>query len=122
MNKAVSILLVCSLFFSTLGKTIIFIHYKFYQQYYTSVLCENKNQPALHCNGKCHLSKELKQQENREKSPFSPIKEKQETIQFFQKYFLLVFELPSTEVQNNFTYLENEPQAVLLTVFRPPAV
>lgn len=28
-------------------------------EYITKVLCENKAKPQMHCNGKCHLMKEL---------------------------------------------------------------
>jgi hypothetical protein len=33
----------------------------------TAAFCENKMKPAMHCNGKCHLKKELQKQEKSEK-------------------------------------------------------
>lgn len=48
--------------------------------YVVNVLCENKAKPEMHCNGKCHLMKELaKASENEkpsgqnDKKGFSPI-------------------------------------------------
>ncbi|MFN6085547.1 MAG: hypothetical protein ACK476_11555, partial [Fluviicola sp.] len=37
------------------------------QQEITAKLCENKAKPKLHCNGKCHLKKQLAKIDNSEK-------------------------------------------------------
>lgn len=36
-----------------------FLDYVVNYRYIATELCENKNAPELHCNGKCHLKKEL---------------------------------------------------------------
>ena len=36
------------------------INYAINKEYISKVLCENRNKPQMHCNGKCHLNKELK--------------------------------------------------------------
>ncbi|MFD2942397.1 hypothetical protein [Flavobacterium notoginsengisoli] len=36
-----------------------FLDYMVNYHYIATELCENKNAPELHCNGKCHLKKEL---------------------------------------------------------------
>jgi hypothetical protein len=36
-----------------------FLDYAANYHYIATELCENKNVPELHCNGKCHLKKEL---------------------------------------------------------------
>jgi hypothetical protein len=84
MNRFVAIVLSMSIIFATMGQTILFIHYSWNKAYYASVLCENKLKPKMHCNGHCRLAKELKQQEKNSNMPSSPLKEKNEMIQFFQ--------------------------------------
>ena len=37
----------------------------------------------MHCDGKCHLKKQLKKEEKREKSPFSENQKEQNEVQFF---------------------------------------
>jgi hypothetical protein len=37
-----------------------YLNYQVNYQYISTVLCENKEKPKLECNGKCHLTKELK--------------------------------------------------------------
>jgi len=49
------------------------IHYVLHKKYYAEVLCENKDKPKMHCNGKCHLKKELKQAQQESENPNNPI-------------------------------------------------
>ena|SRR5688572_32043654 len=42
-----------------LSKMLIVAEYQVNKNYIATVLCINKNKPELHCEGKCHLSKEL---------------------------------------------------------------
>jgi hypothetical protein len=37
-----------------------YINYKVNFEYISTVLCENKEKPELHCDGQCYLNKELK--------------------------------------------------------------
>lgn len=43
------------------------------QNLISTTLCENRNQPAKHCKGKCYLNKQLKQDDKKDKHalPFS---------------------------------------------------
>jgi hypothetical protein len=48
------------------GQLVIVVNFKMNQAYIASVLCENKNNPELQCNGKCQLNKKLQQHETTE--------------------------------------------------------
>jgi len=51
--------------------------------YIVNVLCENKDKPEMHCNGTCHLTKELaKEAGSADKNPFSSKSSKTEIPQF----------------------------------------
>ena len=39
---------------------VILLNWKLNQNEITEKYCENKAEPMLNCNGKCHLSKQLK--------------------------------------------------------------
>lgn len=41
--------------------------------YYAEVLCENKDKPELHCDGKCYFAKQLAQEENYGKDTEPPV-------------------------------------------------
>ena len=59
-----------SLLFATLLPTVsqwgIIAHYRLNKDYIARVLCENRDKPQLHCDGKCYLAKQLKAQQNRQ--------------------------------------------------------
>ncbi len=48
------------------------VDYVIHYDYIVNMLCENKDNPEMHCNGKCHLSKELaKEAGDDNKNPFT---------------------------------------------------
>ncbi|WP_316836287.1 hypothetical protein [Pedobacter nutrimenti] len=65
-------LIVFSLIFVMLGanfsRLFIYAGFELNRNYIASKLCENRDKPQLHCNGKCYLMKKLKQAEEKEKS------------------------------------------------------
>lgn len=80
INRIVLILLSTAILSQTMNSVIIFAGYALNKDYITKTYCINKDKPKLHCNGKCHLAKELKSQEEKESIPVNPIKEKIETV------------------------------------------
>jgi len=81
MQKLLSIILVLSFFSYQSYHSLIYINYILNKNYYAEVLCENKDNPKKpHCNGKCHLKKQLeKQKPVEDQHPFS----KPATISFY---------------------------------------
>lgn len=55
-----SILLILLVFVYTLKPVLPFFEYVLNYRYIVEKLCENRAKPQMHCNGKCHLMKELK--------------------------------------------------------------
>lgn len=61
------------------------VEYVVNYEYISKVLCVNKDKPKMHCNGKCHLMKELAKASENEK-PISS--DKKITSQEFEVLFL----------------------------------
>jgi hypothetical protein len=54
------------------GRYVVMIGFYVNQEYIAKNLCVNRNQPQLHCNGKCHLAKQLREEDRKEhESPWS---------------------------------------------------
>ena len=74
----------------------------------------------MHCNGKCHLAKQLKKQEKKESSPANQLKEKLE-LQFFSNNN---FELNNTAISEkselSSNYLLSNYSIYLESVYQPP--
>jgi len=61
------VLIVCTLM-ANFAMLFVFAGFQINQKYIASTLCENRNKPWLHCNGRCYLMKKIKAAEDKEKS------------------------------------------------------
>lgn len=50
------------------SRFFIYAGFELNKNYIASELCENRDKPLMHCNGKCYLMKKLKQAEEKEKN------------------------------------------------------
>lgn len=73
--------------------------YVFDYEYISEVLCINKEKPELHCNGKCHLMKELAKASEDEKPSSSSKKNHHSEIEV-----LFIEELQSFSIEKNIVY------------------
>jgi hypothetical protein len=100
------------------------IEYAVNYEYISKVLCENKAKPMMHCNGKCHLMKELaKAAENEkpassDKKGYSPVLE----VLFFQEInSFKIVSFSFLDKENNSTAYSNlYSNSHLESLFRPP--
>lgn len=100
------------------------IEYAVNYEYISKVLCENKAKPMMHCNGKCHLMKELaKAAENEkpassDKKGYSPVLE----VLFFEE--IKPFAIAAVSFLNNencnYIYSNLYSNSHLESIFRPP--
>ncbi len=79
------------------------VDYAVNYNYIVNVLCENKDKPEMHCNGKCHLTKELAKEASAEnKNPFTGKVSKTEIPQFIisenVKEFTLAIETENASI------------------------
>lgn len=122
MTRLISILLLSGFMFQTFSKVLILADYEWNKAYISKVLCENKNKPQSHCNGKCHLKKQLAKEEKRENTPVNNLKGKSE-IQLFSQKAGTVF--PDHYVTGNLSFAPfqlTETISPSFPVFHPPSV
>lgn len=63
-------------------RTIVtFVSFKWNQEYIATTYCENKQKPALECDGKCYLKKQIQKQQESEDSPL--LTKKGQFFEFF---------------------------------------
>jgi hypothetical protein len=93
-------------------------------EYISKVLCENKAKPMMHCNGKCHLMKELakaaetENPKSSDKKYFSPLEE----VLFFKeiKSFSIVSLGFLNQLKINTYYLNLYSFLSMNSEFHPP--
>ncbi len=73
MKNALTIFIVMATLFASLSKAFVVGAFLVNQANITKTLCENRNQPKKHCDGKCYLKKQMTKDEKKDKSsvPFS---------------------------------------------------
>ena len=94
--------------------------------YIATELCINKDKPEMHCNGKCHLAKEIAKTINTESS--NPTEKKANTLQFEILYFQEIHSITF----NGTTFSSHPKETTVYTniyqhlfsnaTFRPPTV
>lgn len=104
----------------TFGHGFIFMHYQLNKKFIAEKLCENKAKPKMHCNGKCHLKKTLKQLvgQSKEKSS-SP------TLEFSQYVITASHFNPFTNsytIKNQYPIAQASNMCIgyTKTIFHPP--
>ncbi len=83
MKVLTAILLLTIIFLQTFSSFVIRADYFINKSYIARVLCINKAKPETHCNGKCYLAKQLKQQEEQDQQAPAPKWEKVDVQPFF---------------------------------------
>jgi len=66
-SRAAAIFILFALMLTNFSRLFIYGSFELNRKYIATELCENRDKPELQCNGKCYLSKKLKQAEEREK-------------------------------------------------------
>lgn len=93
--------------------------------YIVENLCENRDTPSLHCDGKCYLAKQLaRESEGSDKNPFEGKRFNIE-IQYFSSFYpLLVLGAANgydSSVQNNYKGIQTLISALYTTdIAQPP--
>jgi hypothetical protein len=111
------------------SKTIVtFVSFKWNQEYIATTHCENKQKPALECDGKCYLKKQIKKQQESEESPL--VSKKGQFVDFFIKQESKIlsftsFQAPIKVIQLGkilfWEDLELQTRLLVSRLLRPPA-
>lgn len=66
LQRLLTFTLLASLLLQLFSREVIVMSFTLNRDYIAKNLCENRNRPELHCDGKCFLAKKLKAQHERE--------------------------------------------------------
>jgi hypothetical protein len=101
----------------------IIAHYQLNKDYIARVLCENRNRPEIHCDGKCYLAKRLKAQQDKQDKETTERVHNTPSIQLFVESgtaFTFSPTLSKLAEVPSFTYLLAAVSRPLDGLFRPP--
>lgn len=66
LQRLTAYLLIVSLVSANFSRFFVYAGFELNRNYIATKLCENRNKPQLHCNGKCYFMKKLKQAEDKQ--------------------------------------------------------
>lgn len=123
MRHALIYLLLIATVLPTVSPWGTIAYYQINKDYIARVLCENRDKPDLHCDGKCYLAKKLKaQQDKQDKETTDRVQNSPVLSLFCNDRFSFDFLSPSfTESGNLLTdYLLKLYTANLPMIAQPP--
>ncbi len=126
-QKIVSYILLFFYLWIVVYPAIPMLDYAINYHYYAEEVCINKDKPEMHCNGQCHLKKEIKKIYNEDSTPdnkkniLPELKLKEYTSFNFQniitEYYKKLYILNTTDLFIN----KRLCKGYLSPIFRPPA-
>ncbi|MGY4538482.1 hypothetical protein ACVW0P_002902 [Mucilaginibacter sp. UYNi724] len=66
LHRLTAYLLIVSMVSANFSRFFIYAGFELNRNYIATKLCENRNKPQLHCNGKCYFMKKVKQAEEKQ--------------------------------------------------------
>lgn len=117
--KSITILLLFSLLSANCANLFVFMGFEVNQKYIAAELCENRDKPQMHCNGKCYLMKKLKQAQDKEQKQ----ERQSQKTQVLDALIVrpLVFKQYSlAEIKFHIPFSTGIPQNIKNSIFHPP--
>ncbi|MDN3549436.1 hypothetical protein [Mucilaginibacter aquaedulcis] len=119
LQRLTAYLLIVSLVTVNFSRFFIYAGFELNRNYIATKLCENRNKPWLHCDGKCYFAKKIKQAEDKQASD-----ERQSQKSLFQEVYVAsstVIKFHSSLLQVIVTpYDCTLPVKPVGAIFRPP--
>ena len=119
MKRILAIFILFAILLQIFSSMTIIVNYTINKDYISKNLCENRNKPKMHCNGKCHLMKQLQKQSKKENAPSNTVKEKN-GIQFFNENIGFCFTNPSFTLKSFPDFIIEKTATTSFSVFHPP--
>jgi hypothetical protein len=121
LKKFVAIFVAVGILLQTFSQVVIVAQYYANKDFIAKNLCENKDKPQMHCEGKCCLKKKLAK-DGREQSPSSPRNQKNEQVNLFYSdlSFGITARLTTSPAKQFFSFNDNRTSSFISTIFHPP--
>ena len=84
------------------------------------MFCENKDKPLMHCNGKCHMMKQLKDAEKKGQLPTSKNAKEKLSLSFCSEIKDMNFIVTSEISELYYSYHFSKSPPHLKSIFHPP--
>ena len=120
MRSVFSFIMTLIFLFVVSQQAVVIMHFKLNQKAIIEQFCINKSKPELHCNGKCHLTKELQETED---SPSEKIINTRNFDLAFSSNFEIELKIPKISKKRELViYKEFQHTEPYLEILVPPPI
>ncbi len=123
MGRFITYLLLGAFLLHSTSRMIVYFNYWSNQEFIAQNLCENRDEPVMECNGKCHLKKELDKDDDRKQQDQ---KQQVEVLLFVSENKIKSFEYQLFDFPTEKTYYtcynKQIPEGFLNKIFQPPTI
>ncbi|MDB5086273.1 MAG: hypothetical protein JWR09_267 [Mucilaginibacter sp.] len=123
LKQLTAYFLIFSLLAVNFSRFFIFVGFELNKNYIAANLCDNRDKPWLHCNGKCYFAKKIKQAQENERKEAAKDNFSRLEVSFFQEPFKLAFIEPVILDDNKGSFPQYTYQYTnhyIDAIFRPP--
>ena len=122
MKKLVAIFALVGILLQTFNQVVIVAQYYANKDFIAKNLCENRDKPRMHCDGKCCLKKKLAK-EGKDQAPSPRNQKSEETVSLFceQPAVVLPTYVAATVKTKFYSYNELDIFSYHSSVFHPPS-
>jgi hypothetical protein len=119
LRKAAVWILLFVMIFETSGKTMLLLSFEMNRDFIAKELCVKKDIPDNCCKGSCQLTREMKEQDDRESKSFPSLQVKSELLFFETKESKLHFYMASLFVPFH-DFIVREDNGHTTELMKPP--
>ena len=122
MKKLVAIVALLGILLQTFSQVVTVADYYAHKDNIAKTLCENRDKPMMHCDGKCCLKKKLAKQ-GKEQAPSPTNNKSEQVVLFFADNRYEVYPVTILSEANHY-FNRNDLRTCAFhgSVFHPPAV
>jgi hypothetical protein len=121
LQRITAYLLIIALITVNFSRLFIYAGFELNRNYIATTLCENRDKPQLHCNGKCYFMKKVKQAQDKENTEDRQAQKNLFQEAYCHQPFKIKFHsvlLSVTPVPNHHIELPQQSRSI----FQPPRV
>jgi hypothetical protein len=120
LKRFFAILILTGVLFQSLGKVIIMINFELNRKSIAETLCIKKEIKGNCCKGKCHLKKQLDEDDKRTEGNTTISKDKSETQFFSQVSKLIPSGMNLSYINNYISMTAEKTSSSSVSIFHPP--
>ncbi len=122
MKHLFVILIGTGIIFQSFSTIFILINFQLNKEYISKNVCVQKEVKDNCCKGSCHLKKQLKEEEKKEQSPASSLKDLKEFQIFCQSNSFFQFQPDVLLLKDFIPFQYSRSSTISFSIFHPPTV